>query len=691
MRDAFTVAAATLLALAGAGAGAEAASQSSDRSSEGVVFTHSQSAGHTVALSPPEVSSKWVLFPEQHELHTQATKSKQDGRSGSRDRDRGSVRDSARMVSVESFWREHSEAAGVSASTEMKLKKSSVSSSSSSSFSSSSSAKSGSNELLKTYDQVVDGVRVFGGEFRVTIGAHGGVVNAHGLPFRSASKYPYDISKKEEIISRSVDDEALQQQLYEAVEQHIYRTQGQVMSVQSLARDPISNDSRRPELVWFSRDSVRGDMLDGSWTLTYYLRGVRVSASPVAPRAGMIRNSNIDVSELKHPKDTGKVIQELLCDVFIDASTLVVVDFVDKSTRYSTPFVNPLGRNVEVTDFPTQNIIFNDTSTFPTAADEMDLLITTTMYVSNIMYSISGGSYHTWAGADVKLNIETNLAIANAYFDGDWGIHFGTGYITDDVIGHEWGHGYMDTATDSIYQYQPGAMDEAFADILGETIDILNGDTNDVSTPRTDTSSIPPCTVERGGTDVGNRWSMGEDVTGGSGGSIRDMYSPTCHYHGDTTYSPYYYCGSSDSGGVHWNSGVVNRLYAVLVDGGTYAEVPGSETGPVPISPIGMTKSINLFWSAYQQLTPTAQFFDLAAALNQSCTFLVGGDIYEPNLLDTTLTLSSDLITTADCVEVEKALVQSGMARTDVCQAEDLVKSACSSGAAPEDSVVNEV
>ena len=56
----------------------------------------------------------------------------------------------------------------------------------------------------------------------------------------------------------------------------------------------------------------------------------------------------------------------------------------------------------------------------------------------------------------------------------------------------------METATESIYQYQLGAMDEAFADILGESVDILNGDTTDVDVMRS--SVYPPvCTTEQGG------------------------------------------------------------------------------------------------------------------------------------------------------------------------------------------------
>jgi hypothetical protein len=94
----------------------------------------------------------------------------------------------------------------------------------------------------------------------------------------------------------------------------------------------------------------------------------------------------------------------------------------------------------------------------------------------------------------------------------------------------------------------------------------------------------------------------------------------------------------------------------VLVDGGVYDEVPGSGAGQVAISGIGMTKALNLFWTAYQELTPTAQFFDLAAAMRQSCVLLTGADIYDPNLLTAAFSVSASTITSADCAEVGKLL-----------------------------------
>ncbi len=50
-------------------------------------------------------------------------------------------------------------------------------------------------------------------------------------------------------------------------------------------------------------------------------------------------------------------------------------------------------------------------------------------------------------------------------------------------------------------------------------------------------------------------------------GAFRDMMDPTRFQHPDRTNSSFYYCGSGDSGGVHINSGVANKAFALMVDG----------------------------------------------------------------------------------------------------------------------------
>ena len=52
---------------------------------------------------------------------------------------------------------------------------------------------------------------------------------------------------------------------------------------------------------------------------------------------------------------------------------------------------------------------------------------------------------------------------------------FCEGMAADDVIAHEWTHAYTDATHDLIYQWQPGALNEAYSDIFGEIVDLLNG------------------------------------------------------------------------------------------------------------------------------------------------------------------------------------------------------------------------
>lgn len=52
----------------------------------------------------------------------------------------------------------------------------------------------------------------------------------------------------------------------------------------------------------------------------------------------------------------------------------------------------------------------------------------------------------------------------------------------DDIVGHEWTHVYTYYTDNLTYQWQPGALNEAYSDIFGETVDLLNRRGLDVPT-----------------------------------------------------------------------------------------------------------------------------------------------------------------------------------------------------------------
>ena len=241
-------------------------------------------------MSTSEEFSKWAIFPSQHEMHTKATSL-------------GSAEvknmDTSKFIAHENFWNKHGILRGLAPSTEMKLKQFRT-------------TKKGINSVTqRTYNQMIDGVKVFGGEFRMTVGAHGGVVNAHGLPLRSSSQREYTSVEKEDILARPLD-ESLQQALFSSVESHVLLSRGLRMTVEGLVPDPASSSgaSRPIELVWYSPTMAKGRVQEGSWALSYFLRGVRVTTS-TAPSPSASTTSNGDVKISMTPPVT--MYQRIFC------------------------------------------------------------------------------------------------------------------------------------------------------------------------------------------------------------------------------------------------------------------------------------------------------------------------------------------------------------------------------------------
>jgi bacillolysin len=160
-------------------------------------------------------------------------------------------------------------------------------------------------------------------------------------------------------------------------------------------------------------------------------------------------------------------------------------------------------------------------------------------------------------------------------------------------------------------------------------------------------STTVNASMSRGATGSDNsvRWLMGEDATS-FGGAIRDMATPTCYGNPGKVSDAQYFCGTGDNGGVHFNSGVDNHAYALMVDGGTY----NGQT----ITGIGLTKAAHVYFRAkiaYQG--PASDFADHADALEQSCSDLTGVNLASL----TTGAPSGEAITASDCEQVAEAIL----------------------------------
>ena len=198
----------------------------------------------------------------------------------------------------------------------------------------------------------------------------------------------------------------------------------------------------------------------------------------------------------------------------------------------------------------------------------------------------------------------------NAFWDGQQ-LVFGQGYATDDVAAHEFTHAVIDHTSQLFYAYESGAINEAFADIMGEFVDqSFNG-------PGEDTSKL---------------WLIGEDLPLSPGSAIhelRDMANPARLGQPATFFGANYYWGDNDNGGVHQNSGVANHLAFLIAMGG----VVDADTFPG----IGLEKS-KLLWHRAMHLMPSGgDFRQLGRVLEQSCVELVGHFGFTPDNCFTTV------------------------------------------------------
>lgn len=175
-------------------------------------------------------------------------------------------------------------------------------------------------------------------------------------------------------------------------------------------------------------------------------------------------------------------------------------------------------------------------------------------------------------------------------------MRYGPGFAVDDVTGHELTHAVTDYESNLVYLNDAGAINESFSDIWGEFIDLTNGRGND-------TASV--------------RWLIGEDTPYGALRSMKDPPAIGATGSPDRLNSPLYWPSVSigtdenDNGGVHFNSGVNNKLCYLLTD--------GDEFNGQTVTGMGINRVAALYYEVQTNLlTSVANYTDLYNALLQA-------------------------------------------------------------------------
>jgi bacillolysin len=228
----------------------------------------------------------------------------------------------------------------------------------------------------------------------------------------------------------------------------------------------------------------------------------------------------------------------------------------------------------------------------PSGNSEADAAYTNLGRVYDYYQDTFGRDSYDGKGADLIATInfceKAGVPLQNAYWDGTQ-MKFGEGYASAlDITAHELTHAVTERTAGLEYQCQSGALNEAISDIFASNVD-------------------------------GN-WEIGEDLPDGA---IRDMADPSKgHPPQPATVDDFVVMENdgtpfSDYGGVHYNSGIINHAYYLLVQA------------------IGRDKAQRIVYKALtEHLEPDSDFEDFRDATLQAAEELYGKDGTEHQAVD---------------------------------------------------------
>jgi thermolysin len=204
----------------------------------------------------------------------------------------------------------------------------------------------------------------------------------------------------------------------------------------------------------------------------------------------------------------------------------------------------------------------------------------------------------------------------NAFYAGDgymvYGVGLPSGFFTRspignqtwdflsgalDVVAHELSHGVTEFTSNLIYLNESGALNEAFSDIIGTSVEFF------FQSP--------------GNASMQADYLMGEDVV--RPGGIRSLANPAAY--GDPDHYSKRFLGTEDNGGVHTNSTIATHAFYLAIEGGTNATSGLSVQG---VGPANRAQIEKVFYRGFTELMPANATFSVARAV----TIQAARDLY---------------------------------------------------------------
>jgi bacillolysin len=158
-----------------------------------------------------------------------------------------------------------------------------------------------------------------------------------------------------------------------------------------------------------------------------------------------------------------------------------------------------------------------------------------------------------------------------------------------DVVAHELTHAVTDASSSLIYANESGALNEAFSDIMGTSVEFFHGVAGG---PAAD-------------------YTMGEDLASPPARLLMRSLSDPGEFNQPDHYWFRSYIGATrhfDSGGVHVNSGIANNAFYLAIQGGQHSS-------GVPVTGVGAQNREQIekvFYRAFTSMLPTSATFYMA-------------------------------------------------------------------------------
>jgi bacillolysin len=169
-----------------------------------------------------------------------------------------------------------------------------------------------------------------------------------------------------------------------------------------------------------------------------------------------------------------------------------------------------------------------------------------------------------------------------------------------DLVAHELTHGVTDYSSGLIYLNESGALNEAFSDIMGTSVEFFY--------------------QEPGNGNLRADYLFWEDTVKPAG--IRSLADPMAY--GNPDHYSRRFTGTADNGGVHSNSGIANQAFYLAIEGGT------NRTSGLAVQGVGAANRAQMehvFYRAFTQMLPANATFAVARA----ATIQAARDLYGAN------------------------------------------------------------